>query len=92
MLLEDERELRSAYFSAEGNYNFMRTAGQAGLLLAFLPLTYRLAAVVKPATLLLWSGAYYYGAYKNGLEPVTLYMFQSSLNGAARPIADRYTL
>ena len=92
LLLEDERELRAAYFNAERSYDFMRNAGTAALALAYFPLTYRLAAVVKPATLLLWSGAYYYGAYKQGFEPMTLWAFQSSLNSAARPIAPRYQL
>ena len=92
LLLEDERQLRAAYFGAERNYTYMRQAGQLGLFLAYFPLTYRLAAVVRPATLLLWTGAYYYGAYKNGLEPATLWQFQSSLNSAARPFASRYNL
>lgn len=53
----------------------MRQAGQCALLLAYFPLTYRIAAMVRPATLILWTGAYYYGAYKNGLEPLTLWQF-----------------
>ena len=71
--MADERELRSAYFRSESQYSMLRQAGQMGLLLAYLPLTYKLAASVRPATLLLWTGAYYYGAYKNGLEPLTLW-------------------
>ena len=70
----------------------LRQGGQLGLFLAYLPLTYRLAAVCRPATLLLWSGAYYYGAYRNGLEPLALWQFQSSLNSAARPLASKYNL
>ena len=75
LLLSDEREMRTAYFRSESQYNMLRQAGQAGLFLAFLPLTYRLAASVRPVSLLLWTGAYYYGAYKNGLEPLTLWQF-----------------
>jgi len=73
--LNDERELRAAFFRSESQYNMLKQAGQAGLLLAYLPLTYKLAASVRPATLLLWTGAYYYGAYKSGLEPLSLWQF-----------------
>ena len=90
LLLDDERELRAAYFQAEQAYNVTRQAGMAALFLGFWPLTYRLAATVRPATLLLWTGAYYYGAYKQGLEPLTLWRFQSSLNSAAAPFAGKY--
>ena len=90
LLLEEERELRSAYFNAESAYNTMRMVGTGALFLAYFPLTYRLAAVVRPTTLLLWTGAYYYGGYKQGLEPLTLWKFQSSLNSAAQPLATKY--
>ena len=73
LLLEDERELRSAYFAAENQYNMMRTGGSAALFLGYFPLTYRLAATVRPLTLVLWSGAYYYFGYKQGLQPLTLW-------------------
>ena len=76
LLLDDERELRSAYFSAETAYSTMKMVGTATLFLAYFPLTYRLAATVRPVTLALWTGAYYYGGYKNGLEPLTLWRFQ----------------
>ncbi len=92
LTLADERELRAAYHSAEQNYNFQRTVGTAALALAYLPLTYRLAAVVRPSTLLLWTGAYYYGLYRQGLEPLTLYQLQSSLNSTARPFAAKYNI
>ena len=92
LTLADERELRAAYFNAENTYNTSRTAGQAALFGAFLPLTYKLAAVVRPATLLVWGGAYYYGLYRQGLEPMLLWQFQSSLNSSARPIAAKYNL
>ena len=92
LLLDDERQLRSAYFTCESQYKMLRQVGQAGLFLAYFPLTYRLAATVRPATLLLWTGTYYYGAYKNGLEPLSLMQFQSSLNSAARPLAAKYAL
>lgn len=92
MLLADERELRAAYFAAENQYNTMRQVGQAGLFLAYFPMTYKLAAMVRPTTLLLWTGAYYFGAYKSGLEPLTLWQFQSSLNSAARKFAPKYGL
>ena len=67
-------------------------AGAGALFLAYFPLTYRLAATVRPASLLLWTGAYYYGVYKNGLVPLSLWQFQSSLNSAARPLAAKYDL
>ena len=66
--------------------------GQAALFLGFLPLTYRLAATVKPMTLLIWTGAYYYGAYKNGLAPLTTWNMQRSLNSSARPFAAKYNV
>ena len=92
LTLADERELRAAYTTAESNYALQRQVGQAALLLAYFPLTYRLAAFVKPTTLLLWTGAYYYGAYRNGLEPLTLWQLQSSLNSTARPFAAKYNI
>ena len=90
LLLDDERELRAAYCNAERNYLMQRQVGQAALFVGFFPLTYRLAAVVRPATLLLWTGAYYFGAYKRGLEPLSLWAFQSSLNSSAKPFAAKY--
>lgn len=92
LLLEDERQLRAAYFSSEAEYNTLRQVGTASLFIAYFPLTYRLAAKVKPLTLALWTGAYYYGTYKQGLDKLTLWRFQSSLNNAARGIAPKYTL
>ena len=73
LTLADERELRAAYYHAEANFNMQRQVGTAALLLAYIPLTYRLAAVVRPTSLLLWTGAYYYGAYRQGLEPLTIW-------------------
>jgi len=67
-----------------------RLVGKAALFLGFFPLTYRLAASVRPASLLLWTGAYYFGAYKNGLEPLTTWRFQQVINSAARPYATKY--
>ena len=64
--------------------------GTAALFLGYFPLTYKLAARVKPATLILWTGAYYYGLYKQGLQPLTTWSLQQSLNSAARPFAAKY--
>ena len=71
LLLDDERQLRQAYQSARYQYAISKHAGQAALFLAYFPLTYRLAAQVRPVTLALWTGAYYFGLYKNGLMPLT---------------------
>lgn len=90
LLLDDERELRSAFVVAEKSYEMQRAVGQAALFLGFFPLTYRLARTVRPATLLIWTGAYYYFGYKRGFEPLTDWQFQSSLNSAARPFALKY--
>lgn len=75
LLLQDERELRSAFYIAQNSYEMQRNVGKAALFLGFFPLTYRLAATVRPATLLLWTGAYYFGGYKYGLEPLTTWRF-----------------
>ena len=64
--------------------------GTAGLFLAYFPLTYRLAARVRPTTVLLWTGAYYFGLYKNGLLPLGTWRFQQVLNQAAQPFAAKY--
>ena len=88
--LNDERELRSAYFAAENGFNMQRQIGSAALFLGYFPLTYRLATSVRPVTLLLWTGAYYYGAYQSGLLPATQWAFQRSLNSSARPYAAKY--
>ena len=69
--MDDERELRSAFVSAEKAYGMQRAVGMAALAIGFFPLTYRLAASVRPATLLVWSGAYYYFGFRQGLEPLT---------------------
>ena len=90
LTLSDERELRSAYFNAEQSYNMMRTVGTASLFLAYFPLTYRLALRVRPVSVLLWTGAYYYAGYRQGLEPFALSQFQSSLNRSAGPYAQKY--
>ena len=89
-MLEDERQLRSAFQAAENGYNVQRQVGTAALFLGYFPLTYKLAAKCKPATIALWSVAYYYGLYKNGLQPATTWMLQSTLNRAAQPLAVKY--
>jgi len=75
LILEDERELRSSFYSALNSFETQRMVGQAALFFGFFPLTYRLAATVRPPTLLIWTAAYYFGAYKNGLEPLTTWRF-----------------
>ena len=92
LLLDDERQLRSAFTSAESGYNFQRHAGAGTLFLAYFPLTYKLAARVKPASLILWTGAYYFGLYKQGLLPATSWAMQQSLNRSARPFAAKYNI
>ena len=88
--MNDERQMRAAYFTAENNYNMMNTGGAATLFLAYFPLTYRLALKVRPMTLVFWTGAYYYAGYEMGLKPFSLWQFQSSLNRAAGPFAQKY--
>ena len=88
--LDDERELRAAFFSAQNGFEMQRQVGAAALFLGYFPLTYKLATKVRPATLLLWTGAYYYAGYKNGLLPATAWAFQKSLNSSARPLAAKY--
>ena len=88
--MDDERELRTAFFTAETSYNMMRNVGSACLFLAYFPLTYRVAARVRPISVLLWTGAYYYAGYKRGLEPFSLWQFQASLNQSAGPYAEKY--
>lgn len=92
LLLDDERELRAAFTSAEQSYEMQRSVGAAALALGFLPLTYRLAATVRPASLLIWTGAYYFIGYKQGLEQLTAWQLQASLNRAARPYAAKYDI
>ena len=69
-----------------------RQVGTAALFLAYFPLTYKLAARCRPVTLFLWSGAYYFGLYKNGLQPATTWMLQSTLNKAAQPFSAKYNV
>lgn len=90
--MDDERELRAAYFNCEKQNEFMVNAGTAALFIAYFPMTYRMAAVVRPTTLALWTGAYYFGLYKQGLQPMALWQFQASLNSAARPFAAKYNV
>ena len=90
LTLNDERELRAAYFNAESAYNTMNMGGSAALFMAYFPLTYRLALKVRPLTLVFWTGAYYYAGYEMGLKPFTLWQFQSSLNSSAGPFAQKY--
>jgi hypothetical protein len=40
LLLDDERQLRSAFTVAEKNYNIMRHVSAAALFLGYFPLTY----------------------------------------------------
>ena len=69
LTLDDERDLRSSYFSAQKVHSMQAHAGAGALFLAYFPLTYRLALKVRPATLVLWTGAYYMG-YQNGFVPM----------------------
>lgn len=72
LLLDDERELRAAFVSAKAGYDQMLQVGTGALALAYLPLTYRLAARVRPVTLLPWTAAYYLCAYKYGLQSLAV--------------------
>lgn len=92
LTLADEREMRAAFDTASNAYDMQRMVGQAALFIGFFPMTYRLAASVRPITLVLWTGAYYFGAYKNGLEPLAIWNFQRSINSSARPFAEKYNV
>jgi hypothetical protein len=90
LLLEDERTLRTAFNSAKDTYETSLTAAQGAMFLGFWPIAYRLSLQVKPATLLLFSGAYYFGLYKQVVEPFALSRLQASINGAASQFAEKY--
>ena len=90
LLLSDERELRNAFVSAKQSYDTQMKVTQAGLFLAFWPATWKLALHVRPASVALWAGAYYFGLYKGLAQPFAVQQFQSSLNKSALGFAPKY--
>jgi len=62
----------------------------AGLGLAYLISTYRLAAMVRPATVALYSVGFYFGVYRGLAKPMMKDRFQASLNNTASQLAPKY--
>ena len=63
---------------------------QGALFLAFFPATWKLAYHVRPASVALWTGAYYFGLYKGLAQPFAAQQFQRSLNQSALGLAPKY--
>ena len=90
MLLDDERALRTDFKTAKTSYDTQNKIIQATLFLAFWPVTWKLAAHVRPSTVALWAGAYYFGLYKSVAQPLATQQFQSSINKSALRYAPKY--
>ena len=60
--------------------------------LGYWPLTWYIARTVKPTGILVWTLAYYYGAYKGIAQPLALKSFQSGLNSAAHEYREKYAV
>ena len=90
MLLEDERALRTDFTAAKSAYDTQNKIVQATLFLAFWPATWKLAAHVRPSTVALFAGAYYFGLYKSVAQPLAAQQFQSSINRSALRFAPKY--
>ena len=80
---EDENKLRTAFWEQNSAQETSLNVARGAMFLAYLPLTYRLSAMVRPASLLVWTGAYYFGAYQGFVQPFLVSRMQSSLNFAA---------
>ena len=87
---DDETKLRTAFWAQNETHNQMGMAVKAGLFLGWFPLTYRLARVWKPTSLVMMSGAYYFGLHEGLIQPFMLQRMQDSLNHAAEPFAAKY--
>ena len=90
MLLEDERALRTSFTAAKSAYDTQNKIVQATLFLAFWPATWKLAAHVRPSTVALFAGAYYFGLYKSVVQPLAVQQFQSTINRSALRFAPKY--
>jgi len=87
---EDEITLRKSFNSNNAQHEYFNQVATAGLFLAFWPVTYRLARQVRPGTVAVFAGAYYFGLYKQVVLPTGVQRFQSSLNASAVPLAAKY--
>ena len=68
----DETLLRAAYWEQSKSYDQQVQVARGVLGLAFVPAVYRLSMTFKPASLVLFGGAYYFGLYQGVVNPMLL--------------------
>jgi hypothetical protein len=90
LLAEDEITLRESFIRLnESNETTLKYA-QLAFFGAYWPLTYVLSRQFRPASVLAWTGLYYFGFYRYGAVSWINCNLQTSLNKAAEPLAIKY--
>ena len=90
LVQNDEIILREAFLKYNGHHETTTNVIRGGLFIAYWPITYALARYVRPTGLLIFTAAYYLGAYKYGLQRFNNSALQANLNRAAQPLAEKY--
>ena len=89
LLDEDEQALRKQYLVQDAAHDQLDKLAGAGMFVGFWPLVYTLSKTVRPAGCAVF-GAVWFASYFKVVKPFTLSQFQSTLNKAAVPYAEKY--
>ena len=91
LLQQDEQRLREIFNSQSQAHDSLQTYSSVGAFGAFWPLLYTVSRTVKPSGCAVFAAGYMWSYYKV-VKPFTLSRFQTSLNSAAKPFADKYKI
>ena len=90
LLAEDEVTLRETFIRLNETNDTTLKYAQIGFFAAYWPLTYVLSRQFRPASVLAWTGLYYFGIYRYGAVNWINCNLQTSHNKAAEPLAVKY--
>ena len=92
LLHDDELSLRQEFVRLNQSTENQIKYAQGAFFLGYWPLTYVISRQVRPLGVLAWSAAYYFGLYRFGALSYINSSLQCSLNKAAEPFAQKYSV
>jgi hypothetical protein len=90
LTLDDETKLRTAFYSANSSHETIEKLSKVALFVGFWPAAWQIARQTRPVGVAIFAGAYYFGLYKQVVQPFNLQNLQNSLNSSAKPFAQKY--
>ena len=91
MLQSDEQVLRGVFNTQSAAHDTLNRYATIGMFAGFWPIVYNLSKNVRPSGCAFFALGYIW-SYFNVVTPFTKSRFQSSLNSAAQPFADKYKI